>query len=273
MMRRVLLVAVNLALVGVIFYCGLRLSAPEGGQSVAPVYSYRVINAYPHDPNAFTQGLIYAEDFLYEGTGLYDGRSSLRKVDLESGKILQIHHLAGRYFGEGITLWKDKLIQLTWREHKGFVYDKESFQLLREFDYPTEGWGITHDGKRLIMSDGTAILRFLDPDTFQEIGQIEVKDQGAPVARLNELEYIQGEIYANVWLTDRIAVISPQTGQVLRWIDLRGLLSDEDRSQPVDVLNGIAYDAPRDRLFVTGKLWPKLFEIRPVPPTPPLARR
>ncbi len=265
-MRRVLFVAVNLALLGVVFYCGLLLNAPEGGQGVAPVYSYEIINTFPHDPKAFTQGLIFAEDgFLYEGTGLY-GQSSLRKVELATGRVLQIHHLADQYFGEGITLWKDKLIQLTWQEHKGFVYDKESFQLVREFAYPTEGWGITHDGKRLIMSDGTATLHFLDPDTFQEIGQIEVKDQGTPVPRLNELEYIQGEIYANVWLTDRIAVISPETGQVLRWIDLTGLLSAEDRSQPVDVLNGIAYDAWGNRLFVTGKLWPKLFEVRPVPP-------
>lgn len=266
MMRRALLVTANLALLGVVFYCGLLLNAPEGGESVAPVYSYRVVNTYPHDANAFTQGLIFAEDgFLYEGTGLY-GQSSLRKVELETGDVLKLQPLQPEYFGEGITLWKDKLIQLTWQEHKGFVYDKESFKLLREFDYPTEGWGITHDGKRLIMSDGTAILHFLDPDTFQEIGQIEVKDQGIPVTKLNELEYIQGEIYANVWLTDRIAVISLETGQVLRWIDLTGLLSAEDRSLPVDVLNGIAYDAIGNRLFVTGKLWPKLFEIRVVPP-------
>lgn len=266
MIRRALLVAVNLALLGVVFYCGLLLKAPEGSQNAAPVYSYRVINTYPHDANAFTQGLIFAEDgFLYEGTGLY-GQSTLRKVELQTGNIIKLHRLPAQYFGEGITLWKDKLIQLTWQEHRGFVYDKESFQLVREFAYPTEGWGITHDGKRLIMSDGTAILYFLNPDTFQGIGQIEVKEQGTPVTRLNELEYINGEIYANVWLTDRIAVISPETGQVLRWIDLTGLLSSGDRSQPVDVLNGIAYDAQRDRLFVTGKLWPKLFEIRVVPP-------
>ena len=227
---------------------------------VTPVYGYKIVNTYPHDRNAFTQGLVFDDGFLYEGTGIC-GESTLRKVELETGKVLKLYHLPAKFFGEGVTLWEDKLIQLTWQSRLGFVYDKESFVLLREFIYPTEGWGITRDGKRLIMSDGTATLYFLNPDTFEEIGQIEVRDKGVPVTNLNELEYIKGEIYANVWLTNRIARISPETGQVVGWIYLEGLLSEEDRLQPVDVLNGIAYDAKHDRLFITGKYWPKLFEI------------
>jgi glutamine cyclotransferase len=190
------------------------------------------------------------------------GESSLRKVELETGKVLQIHRLPSDLFGEGIVVWKDKIIQLTWQHRKGFVYDRETFTLLREFTYPTEGWGITHDGSRLIMSDGSATLFVWDPETLQEIGRIDVRDQNGPVARLNELEYINGLIYANVWQTDRIAIIQPDTGRVVGWIDLAGLLKPEDRSSKVDVLNGIAYDAQGDRLFVTGKYWPKLFQIQ-----------
>jgi len=172
-----------------------------------------------------------------------------------------MHRLLPQYFGEGITIYHDKIIQLTWQSHVGFVYDKASFKLLREFHYLTEGWGITHDGSRLIMSDGTSILRFLNPETFEEIGRLQVSDNSGPVVGLNELEYVHGEIYANVWQTDRIARISPQTGRVVGWVELRGLLTRGDLNRPVDVLNGIAYDAKRDRLFVTGKWWPKLFEI------------
>ena len=225
-----------------------------------PVYTYRIVNVYPHDPSAFTQGLGFHNGFLYEGTGNY-GSSTLRKVDLRTGKILQMHRLLPQYFGEGITIYHDKIIQLTWQSHVGFVYDKASFKLLREFHYLTEGWGITHDGSRLIMSDGTSILRFLNPETFEEIGRLQVSDNSGPVVGLNELEYVRGEIYANVWQTDRIARISPQTGRVVGWVELRGLLTRGDLNRPVDVLNGIAYDAKRDRLFVTGKWWPKLFEI------------
>ncbi|MGA1870110.1 MAG: glutaminyl-peptide cyclotransferase [bacterium] len=225
-----------------------------------PEYTYVVITTYPHDPTAFTQGLVFDNGFLYEGTGLY-GSSSLRKVDLETATVLQILELAPEYFGEGITILGNRIIQLTWLSNIGFVYDKLTFELLQEFTYPTEGWGITHDGQNLIMSDGTSLLHFLDPITFEEIRQIEVFDAAGPVTMLNELEYIQGEIYANVWLTDRIARISPLTGQVVGWIDLTGLLSPADIVFPVNVLNGIAYDALNDRLFVTGKFWPKLFEI------------
>ncbi|OQY21519.1 MAG: glutamine cyclotransferase [Anaerolineaceae bacterium 4572_32.1] len=230
----------------------------------AAIYGYKIINTYPHDRNAFTQGLIFQDGIFYEGTGLR-GRSTLRKVELESGQILQIGALPDQLFGEGVTVFEDKIFQLTWQSNIGFVYDKNSFELLRTFNYPTEGWGITHDGKQLIMSDGTPTLHFWDPETLEEIGHIQVYDDDGPVTRLNELEYIHGEIYANVWQTDRIARIDPQTGQVTGWINLQGLLSQEDRSQPVDVLNGIAYDAENDRLFVTGKLWPKLFEIELIP--------
>ena len=228
---------------------------------VIPVYTYKVVNTYPHDRNAYTQGLVFENGVLYEGTGLRGG-STLRRVDLETGNILQIHELPAQLFGEGVTIYGNKVIQLTWQSNVGFVYNKYSFELLQEFNYSTEGWGITHDGKRLIMGDGTSTLHLLDPETFEEIGQIEVCDKDGPVTRLNELEYVQGEICANVWQTDRIARIAPQTGQVIGWIELKGLLSPEDYSEPVDVLNGIAYDTKNDRLFVTGKLWPKLFEIK-----------
>jgi len=183
-------------------------------------------------------------------------------VKLETGEILQIHELPPQFFGESLTIYGNKIIQLTWQSHIGFVYDKYSFKLLQEFEYSNEGWGITHDGKHLIMSDGTSTLHFLDPESFKEIGQIEVSANDIPVTRINELEYIQGEIYANIWQTERIARIDPLTGQVIGWIDLKGILTPEDCKETVDFLNGIAYDAKDDRLFVTGKFWPKLFEIQ-----------
>jgi glutamine cyclotransferase len=204
--------------------------------------------------------LVFEDGVLYEGTGL-NGRSTLRRVELETGEVLQIHELPAQFFGEGVTVYGNDIIQLTWQSHVGFVYDRDSFELLQEFNYSTQGWGITHDGERLIMSDGTATLYFLDPETFEEIGRVGVYDNDGSVNRLNELEYVQGEIYANVWQTNCIARIDPQTGQVVGWIELKGLLTPEDRGEPVDVLNGIAYDAENARLFVTGKLWPKLFEI------------
>jgi len=249
-----------LVLTGVFFiyhYSNLETST---NSNVIPVYTYKVINTYPHDRSAFTEGLVFEDGVLYEGTGLH-GHSTLRRVKLETGEILQICELLPQFFGEGVTIYGNKIIQLTWQSHIGFVYDKYSFKLLQEFNYPDEGWGITHDGKHLIMSDGTETLHFLDPETFEEIGQIEVYANDIPVTRINELEYIQGEIYANIWQTERIARIDPLTGQVVGWIDLKGILSPEDHSETVDVLNGIAYDAKNDRLFVTGKFWPKLFEI------------
>ena len=232
--------------------------------AATPVFGYRVLAAYPHDPQAFTQGLVYYQGDFYEGTGLR-GRSSLRKVDLETGNVLQIRHLPDQYFGEGVTLFDDRLYQLTWQSHIGFIYDRASFDLLATFQYPTEGWGLTHNGRELIMSDGSATLFFLDPQTLHLLHQIQVRDENGPVRRLNELEYIDGEVYANIWQTDRIARIDPETGRVLAWIDLTGLLPPEDRPG-ANVLNGIAWDEEGERLFVTGKLWPKLFQIELTPP-------
>ena len=229
------------------------------------VYSYRVVNAYPHDGNAYTQGLVFHDGELYEGTGLY-GYSSLRRVELETGNVLQLYELDDEYFGEGITIYNDRIIQLTWKENLGFVYDRQSFEPIESFNYSTEGWGITHDGIKLIMSDGSSTLYFLDPVTFDKIGSIEVTAAGEPIRRLNELEYINGEIFANIYRTDRIARINTVTGNVIAWIDLSGILQYKDTNPQTDVLNGIAYDSDSDRLFVTGKKWQKLFEIELVAP-------
>ena len=230
---------------------------PTGG---LPVSGYQVVRAYPHDQNAFTQGLQYVDGVLYEGTGL-NGRSSIRKVKLETGEVLQKRDVPAQYFGEGITVWKSELFELTWQSQVALVYDKDTFQHRRTLKYAGEGWGLTHDGTNLIMSDGTDYLRFLDPVTFEIRRRVRVMAGDVPVRNLNELEFVKGEVLANVWTTDYIARIAPQTGRLLGYIDLRGLLAANER--PSDgVLNGIAYDAQRDRLFVTGKLWPKLFEIR-----------
>ena len=226
--------------------------------------SYKVVHTYPHDPGAFTQGLIFIDGHLYESDGEY-GKSVLRMDDLATGKALQEIHLGSQYFGEGLTNWGSTLVQLTWQAHTAFVYDRFSFRLLRTLKYPWEGWGLTQDGKSLILSDGSADLHILDPGTLHEIRRVTVKDHGQPVSQLNELEYIRGEVYANVWHTNRIARISPASGQVLGWIDLTGLLPAGSVTDPEAVLNGIAWDGAHNRLFVTGKLWPKLFEIRIVP--------
>lgn len=226
----------------------------------APTYDYDVVTVYPHDPEAFTQGLIFRDGVLFESTGL-NGRSSLRRVRLETGEVLQRHNVPDRYFAEGLTEWAGQLIQLTWTSNIGFVYDVASFRQLRTFKYRGEGWGLTHDDRRLIMSDGTSTLRFLDPATHAETGRLAVRDGTVPVESLNELEMVNGSIYANVWQTDWIAIIAPESGLVTGWLDLRGLLPDGEASE-ADVLNGIAFDAAGDRLFVTGKLWPRLFEIR-----------
>jgi glutamine cyclotransferase len=228
-----------------------------------PVYSYKVVNTFPHDRQAYTQGMAFGKGILFEGTGGY-GSSALRKVELESGRVLQEYRLPDMYFGEGITLHKDTLIQLTWKSHTGFVYDKSSFNLLRKFSYPTEGWGITHDGKRIIMSDGTSRLYFLDPENFNTTGYIEAHDENGPVNRINELEYIKGRIFANVWGTENVVIIDPGDGSVRGWIDLSGILGAGYYNNSTDVLNGIAYDAERERMIVTGKLWPLLFEITTV---------
>lgn len=227
-------------------------------------YTYRIVNTYPHDPEAFTQGLVYYDGLLYEGTGRW-GESSLREVALETGSVIRSHALEQQYFGEGIALLNDKIYQLTWQEQTGFVYDRAGFNTLQTFNYPTEGWGITHDGQRLIVSDGTSTIYFWDPNTLQEIGRITVRDDQGPINRLNELEFINGEIWANIWMTNLIARISPETGAVLGYVDLTGLLDTSTLTQPVDVLNGIAYDPQTGRIFVTGKLWPTLFEIEVIP--------
>jgi glutamine cyclotransferase len=225
---------------------------------------YQIVREYPHDPNAFTQGLVYVDGHLYESTGL-NGRSSLRMVDLPTGRVLQHHELPAEYFGEGLTNWGASLVQLTWKAGTALVYDRFSFALQRTLHYAGEGWGLTQDGRSLILSDGSAVLRFFDPRSFREIRRLAVLDEnGHTVPDLNELEYVRGEIYANVWHTDRIARISPRSGRVLGWIDLSGLMDKSQVSDPDAVLNGIAYDSRFDRLFVTGKLWPKLFEIRVV---------
>ncbi len=229
------------------------------------LYTYSVVGQYPHDPRAFTQGLLFHDGVLYESTGLY-GRSSLRRVALATGEVLQQRDLPPTFFGEGLTLWQDRLIQVTWREEIAFVYDRESFELLHTWSYVGEGWGLTHDGERLIMSDGSSTLTFRDPETFAVLGTVDVSSQQGPVTMLNELAYIEGEVWANIWLTDTIVRIDPINGRVLGWVDLTGLLAlTEPAPYDVDVLNGIAYDADQQRVFVTGKLWPTLYEIELVP--------
>lgn len=224
--------------------------------------TYQVIRSYPHDPAAFTQGLLYVDGHLYESTGL-NRRSSIRMIDLSTGRVLQKYNLPADQFGEGLTDWGNTLIQLTWQAHKAFVYDRFSFTLLKTFSYQGEGWGLTHDAHQLIMSDGTSSLRFLDPTTFRETRRIHVTGaNGQGIEDLNELEYVGGEIYANIWHSNRIARISPKNGKLLGWIDLTGLRDQSTQGNPDAVLNGIAYDAKDNRLFVTGKLWPKLYEIK-----------
>lgn len=243
-----------------------RAAAASGGlPPEVPVYGFRVLNDFPHDREAFTQGLVMADGVLFEGTGL-NGRSSIRRVELATGAVLKDRALPRQFFGEGVTVLGNRIFQLTWRSGVGFVYDRDTFALLRTFPYPAEGWGLTTDGVHLIASDGTATLRFLDPETLKEQRRLEVADRGGPVTGLNELEYVEGVIYANVWQTERIAIIDAQSGRVTGWLDLRGLLAGQELSRPVDVLNGIAYDARTGGLYVTGKLWPRLFQIEPVPP-------
>ncbi len=240
----------------------------DAAGAAIPVWGYRVVRAYPHDPGAFTEGLFWKDGYLYESTGL-NGRSTIRQVRLETGEVVQRVALPDELFGEGIVDWKDRVIGLTWQSQLGFVLDRKTFALKGKFNYPGEGWGLTHDDRELIMSDGTAELRFLDPETLRETHRVKVTADGQPLAQLNELEWIDGEVYANVWQTDRIARIDPKTGRVVGWIELGGLLRAgmggprrDDADPNVDVLNGIAWDAATKRLFVTGKFWPKVFEIQ-----------
>ncbi len=254
---KLLIVAAALALAG----CGSSSTEAGGIQE----YGYEVVHAYPHDPRAFTEGLFYLNGYLYEATGL-EAQSSVRRVKLETGEVVQQHDLPEAYFGEGIVAWKDRLLQLTYTTEVGFVYDLGSFGVKGQFSYPGQGWSLTTDGKRVIMDDGTPEIRFWDPETLRETGRIRVTADGQPVSNLNELEWVKGEIFANVWHSDRIARIDPSSGVVRGWIDLTGLLEPSDRlpgnAGSEQVLNGIAYDSKGDRLFVTGKYWPKLYQIR-----------
>ena len=246
------------ALVALAFLVGTA-HQPVAAADTAPTSRHEVLRSFPHDAEAFTQGLLFRDGFLYESTG-QKGRSSLRKVEIETGKVVQRLGVGNQYFAEGLAAWGTQLIQLTWETNIGFVYDRATFKPLRTFTYKGEGWGLADDGTRLVMSDGTPNLRFLNPETLAEIGSVRVLDGPTAVSQLNELEVVKGEIFANVWLTDRIAVIAPASGRVVAWLDFKGLMPA--RATPDAVLNGIAYDAARDRLFVTGKLWPRMFEIR-----------
>lgn len=231
-------------------------------QAAVPVYDVEIVHTYPHDASAFTEGLFYLNGFLYESTGL-EQHSSIRKVRIETGQVVQKLDIPAQYFGEGIVNWNGHLISLTWKSHVGFVFDLATFKLQRQFQYAGEGWALTQDGKQVIMSDGTSELRLLDPNTLRETGRIQVTLEGKPIRDVNELEWVKGEIYANVWQTNWIVRIDPSSGHVVGLINLAGLLSPADQVMgQTDVLNGIAYDAKGDRLFVTGKNWPKLFEIR-----------
>jgi len=229
--------------------------------SSAPVYNFEVVNTFPHDRYAFTQGLVIQDGVLVESTGL-NGRSSLRRVDLASGNVLKKVDLSEQYFAEGLTIFKGRIFQLTWKAGKGFIYDPATFERTGEFSYSGEGWGLTHDDRSLILSDGTNEIRFINPENFSVERTVKVTAGGKKIDELNELEFVKGEIFANIWQDDRIVRIDPNSGEVLGWIDLTGLLSPADRTPQTNVLNGIAYDAAADRLFVTGKLWPKLFEIK-----------
>jgi glutamine cyclotransferase len=249
----------RLLAIAILITCACAPTAPA--PAAVPEYGYELVREYPHDPNAFTEGFLIHDGALWESTGL-EGQSNIRKINLETGATLQRSDLPPQFFGEGIVIWKNKLVQLTYKTQVGFVYDLAKLTMQSRFQYPGEGWALTHDGKRLIMSDGTAQLRFWDPETLKETGRITVTDSGKPIDNLNELEYIKGEVFANIWMTDKIARIDPATGQVKGWINLTGLLAVEDRTGNEDVLNGIAYDAKGDRLLVTGKRWPKIYEIK-----------
>ena len=230
------------------------------GGAAAPWTKFRIVGVVPHDAAAFTEGLVFSDGFLYESTGL-NGVSSVRKVDIPTGKVLKITALPPEYFGEGLTAWRGTLVQLTWQSQVGFIYDRESLKKIGEFPFDGEGWGLTSDGESLVVSDGSATLRFLDPATFRETRRLPVTDGGRPVENLNELEYIEGEIFANIWKSDVIARISPRSGAILGWLDLSGLRRHMVPAGYAEVLNGIAFDPDRKRLFVTGKYWPKLFEL------------
>jgi glutaminyl-peptide cyclotransferase len=249
--------------------CGVSVAV---AQDAIPVYDYKVVRTYPHDTGAYTEGFFYQDGYFYEGTGNI-GASTIRKVDMSTGKVLQKADLPPPDYGEGIVAWKNRLMQLTWQSHHGYIYDLKTFKRIGQFDYPGEGWALTEDGHHIYMSDGTPTLRIIDPATLKQVGKIDVTAEGRPVANLNEIEWVKGEIYANVWLSHVIVRIDPATGKVVGVINLTGLGPKPEETQDPnnDVLNGIAYDAKQDRLFVTGKRWPLIYEIKLflLPPDPP----
>ena len=271
-MKKSLVIAVLAVVIIIVLGAAiLIISINASAKSTPTYYTYTIVNTYPHDTNSFTEGLVYSDGFLYESSGsgnLPNGISTLRRVDLTTGNVLQEYSLPSQYFGEGIAIVNDTIIQLTWESNIGFIYNETTFALLGNFTYPTQGWGLTFDGKNLIMSDGTDHLYFLNPTTFQQTGEIQIHDGKTPVVHINSLDYINGEVYANIWLTNTIAIINPETGQVKAWIDLTGLpASVAVNSNPNAVLNGIAYDSQNNRLFVTGKDWADLYQIKLIPET------
>jgi glutamine cyclotransferase len=239
--------------------------SPAAAQAGAPVQAVRVVRAYPHDRQAFTQGLIWLDGKLYESTGLV-GQSTIREVDLETGRVLRRTDIPAGLFGEGITNWGEEILSITWQDNVGFRWDRRTFRQTGRWNYAHEGWGLTQDGRHIILSDGTPVLRFLDPATMREVRRVTVSDAGRPIPNLNELEYVNGEIFANVWMSPRIARIDPATGQVKAWLDLTSIVEQTARGDGDNVLNGIAYDRAGDRLFVTGKNWAQLYEIDIVAP-------
>jgi glutaminyl-peptide cyclotransferase len=248
-----------------LFKIALALSILAASTFAAPIYTYKVIAKYPHSTESYTEGFFYLNGLFYESTGL-NGHSAIMAIQPETGKPLQQFDLPSQYFGEGIVDWGPNILGWTWQTHTGFVYDRFSFRVLSSFHYDGEGWGITRTDKELITSNGTAILTFRDPANFKETRHITVKDGSKIIDQLNELEYIHGEIYANIWHADRIARISPKDGHIIAWIDLTGILPEDQKINAESVLNGIAYDTKHDRIFVTGKQWPTVFEIKPLPP-------
>lgn len=239
-------------------------AAPALSEAAARQKSYEVVNSYPHDPTSFTQGLVWKDGGFYESTGLY-GQSKVRRLEFPSGKVIKELKLAPELFGEGLALVDGRLIQLTWKSRRGFVYDRDSFSVVQEFRYDTEGWGLTYDGNNLILSDGSSDLFYLDPQTFKPVRRLAVTMNGRALTELNELEFIEGEIWANVWQTDLVVRIEPASGRVTSFLNLKGILAPSDRTGSDAVLNGIAYDAEKKRIFVTGKLWPRIFEIKVKP--------
>ena len=268
-MKKPLIIAILLVVIVIVLGASLIVifdSSNVSANSAVTQYICSIVNTYPHDTSAFTEGLVYSDGFLYESSGSFNGASTLRRENLTTGEVLQEVTLPTQYFGEGIAIVNDTIIQLTWQSNIGFIYNKTTFTLLGNFSYPTQGWGLTFDGKNLIMSDGTDHLYFLNPATLQQTGEIQVHNGNTSVLNINSLDYINGEVYANIWMTNTIAIINPQNGQVKAWINLADLPDSNNPNQNA-VLNGIAYDQQNNRLYVTGKDWPNLYQIKLIPQT------